>query len=74
MPRKTELSKDNARKAREYLKTNGVGFEVAYHVLRLANEADGRPSTGIDPNAPSTDELNPSDVMALNTAKSALGL
>jgi len=74
MPRETVANLTNAQKARNYAKEHKLSFEATYHLMIAANIADGRVSTGIDPNAPTVSMLTAKDAAALNAAKSALSL
>lgn len=74
MPRATEAVLTNAQKARAYGKANKLPYDVAYHLLIAANQADNVTSFGFDPTAPTTAELSAEDAALLTAAKTALGL
>ena len=74
MPRQTEATLTNAQKVRQYARDNKLSFDVAYHLMIAANEADGTASTGIDPQAPAVSDLSAEDAAALTAAKTALSL
>jgi len=74
MPRNVEVTKTNAQKLRDYSRAHKLSFDVGYHLSMLANEADGKPSTGIDANAPSIDSLSADDKAALAAARSSLNI
>ena len=74
MPRKTDQPQDYASRARKYGRENKVSQAVAYHLAILANAKDGRGSTGLDPNAPSIEELSAEQAAELTAARTALGI
>lgn len=72
MPRQSEATKTMAQKVRDYGRSNKLRYDVAYHLALWANEQDGRPSTGLQADAPTEAELSAEDSAALAAAKAAL--
>lgn len=73
MPRSSQQTLNNAQRARQYARENKLSFDAAYHLMLAANAADNRASIGLDPNAPSAEELTAEDAAALAAARASLG-
>lgn len=71
MPRGTQ-AQSMAQQVRAYGKANKLSYDVSYHLAKWANEQDGRPSIGLQSDAPTEAELSAEDSAALTAAKTAL--
>lgn len=74
MPLNRSKELDNRGRARAYLVANKIGFIPAYHVLKSAFAADGKPMNGTHPEVPEEGLLSESDRAAIDGARAALGL
>jgi len=74
MPRKQGRELTKHEHARVVAKRDKVTFDVAYHLIILANQADGRPSRGFTNQVPAIDDLPAEDKANLARLRAELGL
>jgi hypothetical protein len=74
MPRSSTVTLSKQQQARVYARENKLPYDVAYHLMIAANNADGVAPRGIDPNAPAESDLTTEQAAQLAAAKSALSL
>lgn len=74
MPRRGEQRVlTNVEKARQYGREHKLSYDAAYHLLFSAMQADGVAARGVDPKAPSEDQLSAEDQADLAAGRAALG-